>query len=102
MEKNALSFVLGCVPALLSGMGTEHTMNIILLVLGILSASISVGMSIASIVAKFIAWRKKAKEDGIITEEELNALLHDVEPDIRDIKEKADEIAQKGKEKKQK
>lgn len=99
MEKNAISFALGCIPALLSSVGTEQTMNIILLVLGVVSASISVVMSIVSMVTKFLAWRKEAKADGIITEAEINSFMHSVEPEVKDIKSQVDKIAEQAKEK---
>lgn len=69
-DNNIVSYILSGFTFLTSAL-TQDIMQIILLVLGILSTLFSIAYTVWK-------WYKKAKEDGIITDEEIDELMDDI------------------------
>lgn len=94
MDKSSVySFVLASVPVAMASATTQETMNIVLLIIGIIGGVLSIGISITNIAKTFATWLKKATADDTITKEEVSELIEGIKPDVQNIVDKAQEVA---------
>jgi len=71
-NNNILSWVCSGVTCILAGVSVEQVTNIILLIIGILSALVSLAYNI-------YVWYNKAKQDGKITKDEVKELKNEID-----------------------
>lgn len=74
----------------LNGVGVAYGLDNIKTVLGIIVLSINIVILVTRGVLKFIAWYKKAKEDGEITKEEIEEGLKILDETKKDIDQNVD------------
>ena len=87
-SKSALALLSSIVTAVSGGMASEHVLQVIFLVLGILGAVCTLLLNLWRVFDKI----KEAKKDGHIDEEERKDIEESVKKTLDDLKSDVDEI----------
>jgi len=82
-NNNIVSWVCSGITCVLASISVEQVTNIILLIIGILSALVSLAYNI-------YVWYNKAKQDGKITTDEVKNLKNEVDKTTTEIKNDVD------------